>query len=329
VHVRKMKFGIHIIRGIPREAVEKNLPIAGSSYHAADAANKSDTCQWNADNYGVNANAAGQSYYDSLAALYAKWGVDFVKIDCISYPYKADEIRMFSDALRKTGRPIVLSLSPGPTPIDQIDDLRKHAQMWRISGDFWDHWRNWPGKQWSQSLYDQFSLAAKWAALVSPGHWPDADMLPLGFLGPRPGEGKARMSDFTHDEERTVMTLWSIFRSPLIAGGNLTKQDAWTTGLMTNEEVIRVDQHSRASRAVVNEAKKAIWLAKPETGAGAYLALFNLDDSAQTIQYPLQSLGLQGTAFKLRDLWARKDLGTADTVKVTLAPHASALYRLQ
>ncbi len=328
-HAHHMKFGIHIIRGIPREAVQKNLPIAGSSYHVADAANKSDTCQWNADNYGIKANAAGQAYYDSLASLYAKWGVDFVKIDCICSPYIADDIRMFSNALRKTGRPIVLSLSPGPTPIDRIDDLRKYAQMWRISGDFWDTWRALPGKPWSQSLYNQFAVAAKWAPLVEPGHWPDADMLPVGNIGPRPGDRKARTSGLSHDEERTVLTLWSMLRSPLIAGANLTKMDDWTTALLMNEDVLRVNQHSRGGRAVVNDSQKAIWLAKPETGPGAYVAVFNLADVSQTIQYPLQSLGLSGVSFKVRDLWDHKDLGAADTLKVSLPPHALVLYRLQ
>ncbi len=328
VHARNMKFGIHIIRGIPREAVQKNLLISNSSFRASEAADTSDTCRWNSDNYGVKNNPAGQEYYDSVAALYAKWGVDFVKVDCLTVPYKSDEIRMFSDALRKTGRPIVLSLSPGPTPIEKIDDLRNYAQMWRMSDDFWDHWKKWPDKAWSQSLLDQFALIAKWAPLVKPGHWPDADMLPLGYLGPRPGEGKPRTSELTHDEQRTVITLWSIFRSPLVAGNNLTKSDEWTLSLLTNEEVIAVDQHSQASRAVLNDSKKAIWLAKPESGTGAYVAVFNLEDVAQTIRYPLQSLGLPGVAFKIRDLWEKKDLGTADVLKVALRPHASALYRL-
>lgn len=328
-HARKLKFGIHIIRGIPREAVEKNLPIAGSQYHAADAANKSDTCAWNADNYGIKNDAAGQAYYDSIASLYAGWGLDFVKIDCIASPYLGDEIRMFSEALRKTGRAIVLSLSPGPAPLDKVDELRKYAQMWRISGDVWDHWKQWPGKDWSQGLLGQFQLAAKWAPYVEPAHWPDADMLPLGYLGPRPGEGKARTSEFTHDEQRTLMTLWCIFRSPLIAGNNLTQMDEWTTSLLTNEEVIAVNQHSRGGHPVVNDEKKAVWIAKADSGSGAYIALFNLDDAPQTIEYPLQTVGLNGASFRVRDLWPRKDLGSMDLLRATLAPHASSLYRVQ
>src|SRR5581483_4286296 len=235
---------------------------------------------------------------------------------------------MFSEALRKTGRPIVLSLSPGPTPLDKVDDLRKYAQMWRISGDVWDHWRQWPKQDWSQGLLGQFQLTAKWAPYVEAGHWPDADMLPLGYLGPRPGEGKARQSQFTRDEQRTLITLWSIFRSPLVVGGNLTQMDDWTRSLMTNEEVIAVNQHSKNGHSVVNDGKKAVWVARSESGRTVYVALFNLSDELQTIEYPLQSVGLSGASYGVRDLWARKDLGSADRLKVALQPHASMLYRL-
>jgi hypothetical protein len=154
-------------------------------------------------------------------------------------------------------------------------------------------------------------------------------MLPIGYLGPRPGEGKGRNTDLTQDEQRTLLTLWSMLRSPLIMGGNLTRMDPWTTSLLTNKEVVAVDQQSQGGRSIVNEAKKAVWVSKPEGGHGAYVALFNLDDAQQTLTYPLQSLGLSGVSFKVRDLWEHKDLGTADTLKATLRPHASVLYRLQ
>jgi hypothetical protein len=321
-------FGIHIIRGIPRLAVDKNLPIAGSSFHAGDAANKSDVCSWNSDNYGIAANAAGRAYYESLAALYASWGVDFVKIDCISYPYQSDEIRMFSEALRTTTRPIVLSLSPGPSPIDKIAELRKYAQMWRISGDVWDHWLQWPKQDWSQGLLGQFANTAKWARLVEPGHWPDADMLPFGYLGPTPGEGKARESALTQDEARTLMTLWCIFRSPLFIGTNLTQLDEKTRTLLTNEEVLNVDQHSTASRQILNDGQKIVWIAHTDKPGTAYLALFNIADTEQTIEYPLQSLALSSVSFAIRDLWEHRDLEAADRVRIALRPHASALLRV-
>ncbi len=331
VHRLGLKFGIHIIRGIPKEAVAKDMPIADSQFHAAEAAEQSDTCPWNSDNFGVKYTPAGQAYYDSLAKLYAGWGIDFIKVDCISAdPYKGDEIRMLSQALRQTGRPIVLSLSPGPAPLDKVDELREQAQMWRISGDVWDSWARDPHIGYGQSLRQQFPIASSWASYVGGGRWPDADMLPLGHLGPRPGAGQTRETRLTHDEQRTLLTLWCMFRSPLFMGGNLTNVDDWTKSLLTNSEIIAVDQHSVGGRAVVKEAKKAVWVARDAagTGPGVYVALFNLSDAQQTIEYPLQSLGVS-VSFVVRDLWDRRDLEHTDRLKATLPPHGSALYRVK
>ena len=329
IHSLGLRFGIHILRGIPREAVGKNLPITDSLYHAQDAADPSDTCPWNAYNYGVKNSEAGQAYYDSIMKLYASWHVDFIKVDCIAdHPYKPDEIRMLANAIKKTGRPMVLSLSPGPTALDNAAEVSKYAEMWRICDDFWDHWGPWEKHEWSQSLYQQFATAAKWAPHVAPGNWPDADMLPLGHLGPHPGDGEVRETRFTKDEQRTMMTLWSIFRSPLIMGGDLHSSDEWTMSLLTNPEVIAVDQHSRDNRAVLTTDKTAVWLAQPEHGTGNYLAVFNLGDSEQTIHYEWKDLGLKDASYKVRDLWERKNAGPARSLTVTLRPHASVLYQL-
>lgn len=326
LHSRGLKFGIHIIRGIPREAVTKNLPIAGSTFRASDAADTSDTCPWNGDNYGIKASAAGQAYYDSMANLYANWGVDFVKIDCIAaHPYKGDEIRMFSLALQKTGRPIILSLSPGPAPLDKLEELRRYAQMWRISDDFWDHWGPWPHFEFSQGLFKQFTTAAEWAPQVERGHWPDADMLPIGYLGPRPGAGEPRNSRLSRDEQRTVMTLWSIFRSPLIMGGNLTKLDDFTTFLLTNRPVIGADQRSKNNRAVISASDRAVWTAEFDDRRGYYVALFNLSDRPQTFQYSWADLGLPHGTHSARDEWNHKDT-TAPEIAVTIQPHGCALF---
>ena len=326
VHSLGLKFGIHILRGIPRQAVEKNLPIAGSSFHAKDAGDSSDTCPWNFDNYGVEGTKAGaQAYYDSIAKLYASWEVDLIKVDCISSrPYKADEIQMLSAALAKTGRPIVLSLSPGPAPLEKADEMRKYAQMWRISNDIWDVWHS--AVEYPQGLGDQFANVAKWAGKAQPGHWPDADMLPLGYLGPAPGWGQARYTRLTHEEQRTFVTLWCIFPSPLMVGGDLPRADEWTTSLLTNPEVIAVDQHSTGNHPVVSTDKAVVWVAQSAAGNGTYLALFNLTASSQTLQYGWRDLGLAKAKYKLRDLWERKDLGPADSITVTLPAHGSVLY---
>lgn len=331
VHSLGLKFGLHIIRGIPREAVAKNLPIADSSFHAADAADQTDACPWNIYNWGVKANAAGQAYYDSIAKLYASWGVDFIKADCISsHPYKPEEIRMLANAIKKSGRAMVLSLSPGPTALDNAGEVAKYAEMWRISDDFWDRWGPWPGHDWSQSLYQQFAATAKWAPQVRPGSWPDADMLPLGHVGPHPGDGEVRETRFTRDEQRTMMTLWAVFRSPLIMGGDLLSMDSWTTSLLTNPEVIAVDQHSRENHALITTAEAAVWVARPqdEEEKGYYLAVFNIGDREQNLRYEWKDLGLSETSYNVRDLWEHKNLGKAASLTVKLPPHASVLYRV-
>ena len=339
VHSLGLKFGIHMIRGIPRAAVARNLAIADSSFHATDAADQSDACPWNAYNWGVKTSDAGQAYYDSIMKLYASWAVDFIKVDCISdHPYKPDEIRMIASAIKKSGRPMVLSLSPGPTALDKADEVAKYAEMWRICDDFWDHWGTWEKHDWSQSLYQQFATTAKWAPHVAPGGWPDADMLPLGHLGPHPGDGEPRETRFTKDEQRTMMTLWSIFRSPLIMGGDLISADTWTTSLLTNPEVIAVDQHSHDNRAVITTDTAAVWLARrgvyqmeEERGGNQnyYLAVFNIGDSEQTLHYDWKDLGLTEKSYKVRDLWERKNLGKSLSLTVKLKPHASVLYLVQ
>jgi alpha-galactosidase len=330
VHSLGLKFGIHIIRGIPKQAVTRNLPIAGSKYRAAEAADTSDTCRWNHDNYGVRNNAAGQAYDDSLARLYTGWGVDFVKVDCISQPYKTDSIHRMSLALKKTGRPIVLSLSPGPTPLDQATDVAGQAQMWRISDDFWDVWnRNDIHEGFPQSVVHQFPLLANWERYAGPGHWPDADMLPFGWLGPTPGWLQARQSRLTRDEERTVFTLWSIARSPLILGANLTRMNGATEAMLTNPEVIAVNQSSTNNQARLHTPTTWVWTAIATSHKGEYVAVFNVSDAAIREHCSWQELGIPAGKHVARDLFLHKNLGVVGEIEVTLAPHASALYRIE
>jgi hypothetical protein len=330
LHAQGLKFGIHILRGIPKGAVANNLPIADSSFHAAAAADQSDTCPWNTYDYGVKDNPAGQAYYDSLAKQYAGWGVDFIKVDCIAdHPYKGDEIRMIRQALDKTGRPIVLSLSPGPTSLSHAEEVRKYAEMWRISDDFWDHWGVWPKHEFSQGLLQQFKTAAGWAPFTGDGHWADADMLPIGHLGPQPGEGPVRDSMFTPDEARSLLTFWAIFRSPLMVGANLPASDPFTISLLTNPEVIAVDQHSSGNRPVLATDRIILWTAHREDGPGDYVALVNLSDAPQSVNYSWEELGLSGKDYHVRNLWERRDLGRANRLQVKVQPHGSILYRIE
>jgi len=327
VHSLGLKFGIHILRGIPKKAVAQNLLITGSNDHAADAADTDETCPWNPDNFGANAaKPAAQAYYDSIASLYASWGVDLIKVDCISsHPYRGEEIRMISEALRKTGRPMVLSLSPGAAPLEKIDEMRKYAQMWRISDDIWDIWHS--DVPYPQGLGDQFENVLKWAGKSQPGHWPDADMLPLGYLGPAPGWGKPRQTRLTHYEQQTLLTLWAIFPSPLMIGGELTATDSWTRSLLTNAEVVGMNQHSTGNRPAIVTDKLVVWVADSTQGKGTYLAVFNRGNELAAIHYAWKELGLTGGKYALRDLWQQADAGNSNDLTAKLLPHACLLYR--
>lgn len=264
VHSKGLKFGIHIMRGIPKQAVRDNTPILGTNARAADIANTRSTCAWNPDMYGVDMNKPGaQDYYDSLFKLYASWGVDFVKVDDISRPYdrvQQAEIEAIRKAIDKCGRPMVLSLSPGDTPIERGEHVMNHANMWRISDDFWDRW---------PPLYEMFGRLHKWTPYRTEGAWPDADMLPFGIVEFN------RLTRFTQDEQILCMTLWCIARSPLILGGDMTRLDDFTLDLLTNREVLAVNQASTNNRQLSEADDLIVWVAEIVGSDDRYVALFN------------------------------------------------------
>ena len=309
VHAQGLKFGIHIIRGIPKEAVLKNAPIVGSGFHTQDAAVTTDTCPWNPDNFGVKDDPAGQAWYDSLMKQYASWGVDYIKVDCIaSHPYKGDEIRMIHRAIAKTGRAMVLSLSPGPAPLDESAEVAANAQLWRISDDVWDRWERPGSEHFPQGVKNQFEVIASWVPYVKPGNWPDADMLPLGTLGPVPGWGSPRKTRLTQDEQRTLVTLWAIARSPLFVGANLTELDDETERLLTNKDVIAVNQLGHNQRQFSREGDLVIWRSEGPYPGQHYLAMFNLGDTPIVVNRPYDdSIGMPEKMPKLplsvRNLW--------------------------
>ncbi len=321
VHRKGLKFGIHIMRGIPRQAVDANTPILGSSHRAAEIADREHICEWNPDMYGVDMSKPGaQDYYDSIAKLYASWGVDFIKADDMSRPYeqRRPEVVALSKAIRKAGRPMVLSLSPGPAPVKDAADLEQWAQMWRISDDFWDDWK---------LLRKQFDYTRDWAPNVGKNDtWPDADMLPMGALRVTDANGP-KSSKFTPDEQRTVMTLWSIFRSPLIFGGDLPTSDAASIALLTNPEVIAVDQHSTGNRQMLDRGDTRSWIADAP-GAAQYVAVFNLGEQPINARLSWAELGVKTTKPAVRDLWQRKDLGKTEQFSAVIAPHGAVFYRV-
>lgn len=277
IHSKGLKFGIHIMRGIPVIAVKQNKPIKGSKATAKDIYSDKDQCLWLRDMYTVVPGREGaQEYYDSLFELYASWGLDFVKIDDLSSPiYFAGEVEMIRKAIDKTGRKIVLSTSPGETPIDKAEHVQNHANMWRTVGDFWDSW---------QQLKEHFDVFSRWNQYRKEGAWPDGDMLPLGKIGIRAERGNPRMTAFTKDEQYTLMTLWSIFRSPLMFGGNFPDNDAFTNSLITNPDVLNVLKYSKNNKELFRDSKKAAWIADDTKSNAKYLALFNIEDQTEIIE---------------------------------------------
>ncbi len=329
VHAQGLKFGIHIIRGIPKSAVKSNLPVADSTFHAHDVADTADTCPWNPDNFGVQNNPAGQAWYNAMFSQYAAWGVDYVKVDCIaSHPYKADEIHMIHLAIEKSGRPMVLSLSPGPAALTDAAALGANAQLWRISNDVWDRWTASKDKdEFPQSVKSQFAVIDSWTKYVKPGNWPDADMLPLGMLGPVPGWGLPRKTALSHDEQRTLVTLWSIARSPLFFGGNLTQLDEWTASLLTNRDVVAMDQQGSGQHLAATDGDVIAWTSSTPDGQ-LYLALFNLGDAPVAINSPFAHYGLEASKYTARDLWTQAALPSSAVINVSLPPHGTLLLAL-
>ncbi|MFS2217405.1 glycoside hydrolase family 27 protein [Telluria sp. Tellsp104] len=319
IHARGMKFGIHLMRGIPRQAVRLNTAILGTSLRAQDIADTKAICEWNGDMYGVDMTKPGaQEYYNSVFKQYAAWGVDFVKMDDMSRPYERNwpEVEAAHKAIAASGRPIVLSLSPGEMDLRWANHVPHYAQMWRISDDFWDEWR---------LLNDQFQRLENWNPVMGANSWPDADMLPLGRLALG-----ARDTKFTPDEQQTLMSLWSIARSPLIMGGDLRHLDAKTLALLTNPEVLAVNQRSRDNHPHRADAGTRIWSARSADKRNLqYLALFNTSDAPTEIVFDLSRLDLGNRSVAVRDLWARRDQPSVrGALRITLAPHASTFVGL-
>jgi hypothetical protein len=326
IHSLGLKFGIHIMRGIPRYAAHTHMKIKGTDITADKIANPYSVCKWNPDMYGVDFRKEGaQEYYNSIFELYAGWGVDFVKVDDIcntsmypNNPYSAEkEIEMIHKAIANCGRDIVLSLSPGPAVIEKAWHLEKYANMWRITDDFWDRW---------DLLKNMFERCELWQKHVSEGCFPDCDMLPIGFLGK--GFGKERYTNFTFDEQLTMMTLWCIFRSPLMIGAELPKLDEKTLALLTNDEVLHLITSSHGAVQIERDNNHAVWLSKDNTDGSSYVALFNLSDEAKTLSISLEELEIKAEV-SVRDLWKHEDLGIAHNVLCADIPaHGAILYRI-
>ena len=333
IHSLGLKFGIHIMRGIPRQAAHQNTKIKCEGLTARDIANPSNICKWNPDMYGLQTDKKGaQEYYDSIFELYASWGVDYIKCDDIANtemfpdnPYSArKEIEMLRKAIDKCGRDMVLSLSPGPAPVWEHEHPAANADMWRMTGDFWDEW---------SKLHAMFERCYAWQEYVQPGAWPDCDMLPLGRIQitEEKPEYRDRYTRFTHDEQITMMTLWGIFRSPLMMGGEMRDNDEFTLSLLQNRELIDMLKTSNGARQFKREEVdgkgEIIWTS---TGIKCkYVALFNTDDVEREISFDITDISISGVKYSVWDMWKHEEYTvTENKFSVKVNPHGARLFKL-
>lgn len=327
IHGLGLKFGIHIMRGIPREAAHRHLPVKGCGVHANEIADPSSICGWNPDMYGVRKNTAGaQEYYDSIVGMYAKWGVDFIKCDdiCNTNLYRenqysaAHEVEMLCSAIEKTGRDIVLSLSPGPALIDRAWHYEKYANMWRITDDFWDEW---------DLLLRMFDRCELWQNHVAEGSYPDCDMLPLGMVGR--GFGSERKTRFTKEEQKTMMTLWCMFGSPLMIGAELTKLDAWTMSLLTKEGLLKLVSNDYIGKQVQRNEDCAFWSCYNKETKEKYVAYFNLREEEREIELDWNQIRqFKEVDFqKVEEFWDHENFTVKGSViRTKVPPHGVRLF---
>jgi len=339
-HELGLKFGLHLMRGIPREAVHRNLPIKGTNYTAAQIADTINICKWNHQNYGVDMSKPGaQEFYNSLINQMAEWGVDFLKYDDI-VPYPA-EVEAASKAIEQCGRPILLSLSPGGN-VDANDiDFFKKGNMLRVTKDIWDDQKG------INECFDEWRI---WQGKDEPGFWIDMDMIPFGklqLMSPRPinadeglsedeikekinngelstiellaGKGWTRWSEFSKDQMYTFITLRALSASPLMMGGDLPTLDDFSLSLITNKDILDCNQNGVMGTLVFDNKKIEIWNAAMKNKKGGWIGIFNRSEEPKTISPDQTNLGLDaGVSYVLEDLWNNKKV---DTLNFAINPN--------
>ncbi len=303
-HARGVKFGIWLLRGINRRAVEENLPVEGTPYHMQDIVNKTSICPWAIKpwwNYGVDmAKPGAQAYYDGLIQKYADMGVDFIKFDDI-VP-NPDEVVAVVKAIEKCDRKIVLSLSPGDHIKVEHSGAYQKANMVRITSDIWDN---------RGSLETAFR---RWEAMqdyAGPemGSFLDMDMICFGRLYVTRNGG--RDCNFTPDQKRTFMVQRALAASPLMLGGVLYSMDDFSLDLFKHPEILACNKNAVIGKLVHRDGKIDVWKTskKDEKDAG-WIGIFNRDGkSSTTIELNMEQLGLNPSqAYVLTDNWTGRAL---------------------
>lgn len=329
-HELGLKFGLHLMRGIPRSAVKANVPIKGTKYFAQDIADTTSICNWNYQNYGVDMTKPGaQEFYNSFMNQMAEWGVDFIKYDDIVH--KPLEIKAVAKAIEQCGRPIMLSLSPGGNVDPNNLDAFQKGHMLRVTPDIWDD---------QKGIDECFHDWRKWNGKSKPGFWIDMDMIPFGqlqMMSPKPkgvtgtesnkeladkiksgevanfellaGKGFNRWSEFTKDQMYTFITMRALSASPLMMGGDLPSLDKFSLKLITNKDMLACNQNGIMGSLVYDKDGIEIWKTPKKNGKGGWIGIFNRKKEIKLVSLKQSDFGSDLTkSTKLFDSWNNKKI---------------------
>lgn len=338
-HQRGLKFGVWIIRGIPREAVERDLPIKGTPYSARDIADTNSVCAWNKDNYGVAMTQPGaQAYYNALIDKLAGWGIDFIKVDdMVPNP---SEIVAVANAIEQGGHRMIYSLSPGDVHYRAHLPYYRRANMLRITGDVWDN---------PASIEKGFAAWEQFQDTERPGFWPDLDMIPFGRLNvvatddvpDVPADRRARQSKFSPDQMKTFLTQRALAASPLIIGGDLLTMDDLSYRLLTNREMLACNQNGVMGVNVYRADGIEVWLTPhqldPQRG---WIGIFNRSKGDRTVTLTKQQLGFvafrqsykltaSSQRFLLQDVWSDETITIEDKHTFTTPAEGVVFLKFQ
>jgi hypothetical protein len=323
VHKLGLKFGIYLVPGVPKAALDANSPIKGTPYHVKDVIDPTQPGNTAADGSGkLDFSKPGAvAYVQSQADLLASWGVDYIKMDFVGpgggrvATDNRTDIQVWRQALDATHRPIHLELS-NSLSFDNAAVWQKYSNGWRIEGDIECYSHCVGLTNWAVRASLRFDDVPKWVPFAGPGHWNDLDSLEIG---------NGATDGLSPDEKQSVMTLWAIESSPLLLGTDLTKLVPDDVKMITNDEVIAVDQAGHPAHPLSQASKQQVWVSDNHNGSFT-VALFNLADTPATVTANWNDLAPHRNLAFVRDLWAHKNLGPVwKSFSATLAPHASRL----
>ena len=317
---------MYVTPGISKQAVVKNTPIKGTQYTAAQiavptAVQSNYNCK---GMVGIDYSKPGaQEFTNSWVEMFAAWGVDYNKIDGVRNANAAD-VEAWSNAIRKSGRPMVLDVTQGHFTTAIASTLMKFANQWVVSPDVecYSCEKNetgYPLTSWA-NIAKRFNAVDAWQPYAAPGGFNDYDSIEVG---------NGSDDGITLVERQTQMSLWALAAAPFILGSDLTHLDSQDLQLLKNSAVLAVDQDSIAAKRIVNTTTQQVF-AKKEANGDVIVGLFNTGDAAGEVSISATVAGFpEKSSYSLKELWTGRTTKTGSTISATVPAHGVALYRVR